>query len=248
MASYERALITGASSGLGRALALWFAKRGTTVYAAARRADQLESLKALAPDKIIPFVLDVADADAAHDAVKQLDETCGGLDLVVANAGVGDEMKAEQIEWKRVRKVLDVNVLGATATLVGALPGMVKRKKGHVVGISSLAAFLALPRFGAYNASKTYLTAWLENLRLDVEQHGVNVTAIHPGFVKSEMTEKNRFSMPFLLETDDAAALMGRAIEGKRSFFSYPWPTAFVVWLATSLPRPLQRFIARRAT
>lgn len=247
MATHERALITGASSGLGRALTLWFARRGTTVYAAARRADQLESLKALVPDKIIPFVLDVADADAAHDAVKQLDETCGGLDLVVANAGVGDEMKAEQIEWKRVRKVLDVNVMGATATLVGALPGMVKRKKGHVVGISSLAAFIALPRVGAYNASKSYLTAWLENLRLDVEQHGVNVTAIHPGFVKSEMTAKNRFSMPFLLETDDAAALMGRAIESKRAFFSYPWPTAFVVWLASSLPRPLQRFIGRRA-
>ena len=245
-APFRRALITGASSGLGRALALWFARQGVVVYAAARRVEQLESLKAEAPEHIIPMVLDVSDADATHDAVRALDESCGGLDLVVANAGVGDQMSAEKIEWSRVRKVLDVNVLGATATLCGALPGMVARKRGQLVGVSSLAASISLPKTAAYNSSKSFLTAFLESLRLDVEQHGVAVTVIHPGFVKTEMTAKNRFPMPFLLETDDAAQRVGRAITGQARFFSFPWPTAFVVWLAGALPRPLLRFIARR--
>lgn len=244
--SYERVLITGASSGMGRALALWFAKRGVTVYAAGRRVEQLESLKALAPDRIIPFPLDVADADATHEAVKQLDASCGGLDLVVANAGVGDEMSAKAIEWRRLKKVLDVNVMGATATLCAALPGMMARGRGHLVGISSLAAFVPLPKTSVYNASKSYLTAWLESLRLDVEKHGVAVTAIHPGFVKSELTAKNRFPMPFILETDDAADRMGRAIMRRSRWLSYPWPTAFVAWLGSLLPRPLQRFIGKR--
>lgn len=245
-APFQRALITGASSGLGRALALWFAKQGVTVYAAARRVEQLESLKAEAPQHIIPMVLDVSDADATNEAVRALDVSCGGLDLVIANAGIGDQMSAEKIEWTRVRKVLDVNVMGAAATLCGALPGMVARKRGHLVGVSSLAASVSLPKTAAYNSSKSFLTGFLESLRLDVEQHGIAVTVIHPGFVKTEMTAKNKFQMPFLLETDDAAQRVGGAIVRQTRFFSFPWPTAFVVWLAGALPRPILRFIARR--
>ena len=245
-APFRRALITGASSGLGRALAVWFAKQGVTVYAAARRAEQLESLKAEAPQYIIPMLLDVSDADATNEAVRALDASCGGLDLVIANAGTGDQMSAEKVEWSRVRKVLDVNVMGAAATLCGALPGMVARKRGHLVGVSSLAASISLPKTAAYNSSKSFLTGFLESLRLDVEQHGVSVTVIHPGFVKSEMTAKNTFQMPFLLETDDAAQRVGRAIVKQTRFFSFPWPTAFVVWLTGALPRPILRFIARR--
>ncbi|MBL8921966.1 MAG: SDR family NAD(P)-dependent oxidoreductase [Myxococcaceae bacterium] len=242
----QRVLITGASSGLGRALALWLAKKDLTVYAAGRRLEQLESLAASAPERIRPFTLDVADADAAHDAVKELDRTSGGLDLVIANAGVGDSMSAKSIEWRRVRKVLDVNVMGATATLCGALPGMLERGRGHLVGISSLAAFLSLPKTAAYNASKTYLTAWLESVRLDVEGHGVAVTTIHPGFVRTEMTAKNKHPMPFIIDADDAAERMGRAILKRTKMFSYPLPTSLVVGLASSLPRPLQRALGRR--
>jgi short-subunit dehydrogenase len=242
-----RALITGASSGLGRALALWFARRGVTVYAAARRSEQLEALRAEQPENIIPLVLDVADADATHERIRALDELCGGLDLVIANAGVGDQMSAQTIEWTRVRAVLDVNVMGATATLCGALPGMLARKRGHLVGISSLAASISLPKTAAYNSSKSFLTAWLESLRLDVEPHGIAVTVIHPGFVKTAMTAKNTFQMPFLLEADDAAERVGRAIVRKSRFFSFPWPTAFAVWLAGWLPPPVRRFLARQA-
>jgi short-subunit dehydrogenase len=238
--------VTGASSGLGRALTQWLANHDFTVYAAGRRLDQLETLAALAPGRIVPFALDVADADAAHDAVQALDRSSGGLELVVANAGVGDSMSAKSIEWKRVRKVLDVNVMGATATLCAALPGMLERGQGHLVGISSLAAFISTPKTGIYNASKTYLTAWLENVRLDVEAHGVAVTAIHPGFVRTEMTAKNKHPMPFIIDADDAAERMGKAILRRVKSFSYPLPTSLAVSVASSLPRPLQRAIGRR--
>ncbi|MCA2977635.1 MAG: SDR family NAD(P)-dependent oxidoreductase, partial [Myxococcaceae bacterium] len=166
-APYGRALVTGASSGLGRALALWFARRGVVVHAAARREAQLTSLRAEAPGHIEPLVLDVADADAAHARIEALDRETGGFDLVVANAGVGDELPAKALSWERVRKVLDVNVMGATATLCAVVPGMLARGRGHLVGVSSLAAFVSLPKVGAYNASKSYLTAWLESVRLD---------------------------------------------------------------------------------
>jgi short-subunit dehydrogenase len=245
-APFTRALITGASSGIGRSLALWFARRGVTVYAAARRKAQLEGLQAEAPEQLVPLVLDVANADATHARIQALDAEVGGFDLVVANAGIGDQLPAKDIAWSRVRRVLDVNVMGATATLCAVIPGMLQRGRGHLVGVSSLAAFISLPKVAAYNASKSYLTAWLESVRLDLEPEGLFVTSIHPGFVKSELTAKNRFKMPFILETDDAADRMGRAIVRRDPFYSFPAATQLAASLASALPRPIQRFLGKR--
>lgn len=235
--------MTGASSGLGWALALALTKRGYRVWAAGRRAERLEALVAMKPDAIVPVVLDVSHADEAHERIRALDAEVGGFDLVVANAGVGGE--TSDLSWPTVRAVLDVNVLGAAATLSAVIPAMVQRGRGHLVGISSLAAFITVKRTASYNASKAFLTSWLENLRFDVEPAGLTVTTIHPGFVKSELTAKNAFPMPFLLETDDAAERMASAIERRQAFFSYPWPTALAVWLSNGLPRWLRRVIAR---
>jgi short-subunit dehydrogenase len=116
-----------------------------------------------------------------------------------------------------------VNVVGATATLTALLPAMVERRRGHVVGISSLAAFVTWPRVTTYSASKAYLTHLLAGLRLELKDKGVKVTTVQPGFVKSEMTAKNRFKMPFLLETDDAAARIGEAIVRGDDVLSFPW-------------------------
>ena len=122
---YRNALVTGASSGLGRGLATWLVKRGVRVYAAARRGGALEQLQAELGENLLPVCLDVADADDTHARIQALDKECGGLDLVVANAGVGDETYGKRVDWKRVRRVIDVNVTGAVATLVAPLPGMV---------------------------------------------------------------------------------------------------------------------------
>jgi NADP-dependent 3-hydroxy acid dehydrogenase YdfG len=130
---WKTALVTGASSGLGRGLAAWLAKRDVKVYAAARRLEQLEALKAEAGANIVPLKLDVSNGAATFEAVEKLDADCGGLDLVIANAGVGEDTRPKKVKWDSLQRMIDVNVTGATATLTGALGGMVERKRGHLV-------------------------------------------------------------------------------------------------------------------
>ncbi|MBX7117302.1 MAG: SDR family NAD(P)-dependent oxidoreductase [Myxococcaceae bacterium] len=244
---YKTALITGASSGLGRGLALWFAKQGTKVYAAARRADQLKALQAEAPEgRVIPVVMDVADADATFAKVKAFDHESGGLDLVIANAGVGNDTYGKRINWDSLSSMLKVNVNGAAATLTGALSGMVERKRGHLVGIASLAAFRGLPRSAGYSGSKAFLSIFLEGLRVDVKHLGVRVTCVYPGFFKSEMTAKNSFKMPFMIETDDAVERTAQAIVRGTERVMYPWPTAVGAKFLASLPLPAYQSLSRK--
>jgi short-subunit dehydrogenase len=246
-APWKTALVTGASSGLGRGLAAWLAKREVRVYAAARRLEQLEQLRAEAGPHIVPLQLDVSDGDRTFDAVAKLDADCGGLELVIANAGVGEDTRVKKLKWESISRMIRVNVEGATATLCGALPGMVERKRGHLVGISSLAGLVPLPASSAYCATKAYLGMFLESLRLDVERHGVVVTSIHPGFVKSEMTAKNKpETMPFLLETDDAVERMGRALLAQKKVFAFPWQLSSAIGAAAALPRPLRDGVLKR--
>ncbi|MCI0572893.1 MAG: SDR family NAD(P)-dependent oxidoreductase [Myxococcaceae bacterium] len=244
---YRNVLITGASSGLGRGLAAWFAKRGATVYAAARRAEQLAQLAHEVeggPGRVEPVTLDVADSTRTVEVVRELDRKCGGLDLVVANAGVGAYTSGRRMDWGAVERILKVNVEGAAATLCAALPSMVERRRGHLVGISSLAGLRGVPRFAAYSASKAFLSTFLESLRLDLHGTGVNVTCLYPGYVKSEMTAQNT-SMPFLLETEDAVERMGRAIERGEEVFLFPWQAATAMRLVRTLPRPLYDRVMR---
>lgn len=240
-APWKTALLTGASSGLGRGLAAWLAKRDVKVYAAARRLDQLESLAAECGPNIVPVKLDVANGDATFEWVQKKDEEIGGFDLVIANAGVGEVTHPRKFKWDSVRRMIDVNVTGATATLLAALPAMTERKRGHLVGISSLAGMAPLPLSSAYCGSKSYLAMFLESLRLDVDKYGISVTSIHPGFVKSEMTAKNKpGSMPFLLETDDAVERMGKSMLRRDKVFAFPWQLSSLIQAGMTLPRPLR--------
>ena len=244
---YRAALVTGASSGLGRGLALWFARRGVRVWAVARRADRLETLRAEVPDGIVPVVLDVSDPAGTVARVEAIDRECDGLDLVIANAGVGEDVSAKRLNWPLAQRTLQVNVVGAVATLSAALPGMVARGRGHLVGMSSMAAFRGLPRHAGYSASKAYLATWLESVRVDLGGTPIRVTCIHPGFVKSELTAKNRFPMPWLLETDDAVERMGRAIVRKKPVYRFPLPMSLLMRGARMIPDAFYDRIARAA-
>jgi NADP-dependent 3-hydroxy acid dehydrogenase YdfG len=236
---WQTALVTGASSGLGRGLALWLTRRGVKVWAGARRTAQLEALRAEAGDRLVPVTMDVSDAATTFEQVRALDAESGGLDLVIANAGVGEKTSPRQMDFASVHRMIQVNVAGASATLCGALPGMVTRRRGHLVGISSLGGLLAFPGSSTYCASKAYLKMFLDGLRLDVTRHGIDVTSIHPGFVKSEMTDKNEAqAMPFLMETAPAIELMGRALLARRQQLLYPWQVSTMVRLAGALPVP----------
>ncbi|MCP3062059.1 SDR family NAD(P)-dependent oxidoreductase [Myxococcus sp. K38C18041901] len=247
--SYRTALVTGASSGLGRGLALWLARRGLRVFAAGRRVPQLQALAAeaqAAGATVEPVELDVSRAEPLMEKLRELDSECGGLDLVVANAGVGGVTHGKRLEWDKVRSIIDTNVTGAVATLTAVLPSMVERRRGHVVGISSLAAHRGLAGHAAYSASKAFLGTFMESLRVDLAGTGVCVTCIFPGFVKSEMTAANHFPMPFLMETNAAVELMGSAILRGETEVSFPWQLAIPSRLAKVLPNPLFDAAARR--
>jgi short-subunit dehydrogenase len=247
--SYRTALVTGASSGLGRGMALWFARKGVKVYAAARRRENLEALAneaRAAGAHIEPVELDVADSDATVARIRELDAACEGLDLIIANAGYGQESSAKRLKWETVKHTIDVNVSGAAATLSAVLPQMVERQRGHLVGVASLAAFRGLPRNAAYSASKAFLSTFMESLRVDLRGTGVRVTCLYPGFVKSEMTAQNKFNMPFLLETEEAVDLMTRAILRGDSQYVFPWQMARVMGLVKLLPNALFDATARK--
>lgn len=247
--SYRTALVTGASSGLGRGLALWFARRGVRVYAAARRREQLEALAdeaRAANGHIEPVELDVAQAESTVARIRELDAACGGLELVIANAGFGQETSGKRIKWETVQRTIDINVSGAAATLCAALPQMVERKKGHLVGVASMAAFRGLPRQAPYSASKAFLSIFLESLRVDLQGTGVRVTCLYPGFVKSEMTAKNKHPMPFLLETDEAVERMAAAIGRGQAEYAFPWQMAGVLGVVKRLPNPVFDAVARK--
>jgi short-subunit dehydrogenase len=246
-APWQNALVTGASSGLGRALTVWLTKRGVKVYAAARRTELLETLAAEAGDLVVPLKLDVSDADATFAAVAKLDLDCGGLDLVVANAGVGEDTRPKKLKWESIKRMMDVNVNGATATICGVVPGMIERGRGHLAGISSLAGLMPLPMSSAYCATKAYLAMFLNSLRLDLEPLGICVSSIHPGFVKTESTAKNKpETMPFLMEADDAVDRIGKALLRREKVYAFPWQLSSLIGFASTLPRPIQAAALRK--
>jgi short-subunit dehydrogenase len=246
---YRTALITGASSGMGRALALALAREGTRVYVAARRRAELDALvDEIARDggsaEALP--LDVSDADHTHEVVSQLDAR-DPLDLVVANAGVGGATPAKRATWPQVKRILDVNVLGAIATLMAALPGMVARDRGHLVGMASLAGWRGLPKFNAYCASKAALLTFLESTRVDLRAANVAVTAVCPGFVKTEMTAHFKKPPPFFVNLDDAVKEIRRSLARKDAVCAFPKPSAAAMRAVSNLPDSVYDFLVTRA-
>src|SRR5256885_8759445 len=182
--------ITGASSGLGRGLALHYAREGATVHAAARRGAEIEILAREAPPgHVVPVFLDVTDPERLVKAIRDAEAASGGaLDLVIANAGTGVPTSARKMDWMKVRKILDVNVTAACVTIAAALPAMVSRNAGQVVAIASLAAFRGMPGNAAYCASEAAVHIFIGSVRVHLRGHRVVVTNVHPGFVNTAMT------------------------------------------------------------
>jgi short-subunit dehydrogenase len=152
---------------------------------------------------------------------------------------MGGPTPGKEFPWEFTKKMIDTNVTGAVATLGAVLPQMVERGRGHLVGISSLAAFRGLPTRAAYSASKIFLSSFMESLRVDLRGTGVRTTCIYPGWVKSEITAKNTFPMPFLMETEDAVERMGNAIVRGEPVSAFPWPMTHFMQLIHALPNPL---------
>lgn len=248
--TFAQAFLTGASSGIGHALAVALARKGTHVVVAARREPELQALV----DRIRKdggqadyCVLDVCDTDRVESSIREWDEKTGGLDLVVANAGMGASKPAHKLDYKTdVEPTLRVNVLGAFATILAGMHVMLPRGRGTLVGVSSLASMRGLPKSGAYSASKAALATFLETLRLDLSRKGLTVVDIRPGFVDTPMTKGNKFRMPFLMDVDKAVAAALRGMERGDAVVTFPKRLSSFMSLTEVAPDPLYRAIASR--
>ena len=231
------AVITGASSGIGRALAKELARQGAKVGVVARRRERLEELceEIRREGGTAEFAeADVTDRQATVAAIHSLADRLGPVDLLVANAGVSSSNTPEDLNVTGAEKVIRVNLLGVMYAIEAVLPEMVRRGSGHIAGISSLAAYKGLPGSAAYCASKAALNAYLESLRIQLRKNGIAVTTICPGFIKTAMTAKLPRA-PFMVEADAAARRIVRALRRKAKVYNFPWPTTrfikFSYWL-----------------
>jgi short-subunit dehydrogenase len=245
--SQKVVFITGASSGIGHALAVELGRRGARLGLLARRAEVLREIVTeveAVGGHALALPADVKDAEAVKVASDQLRERFGRIDVLIANAGIGATTDASKLRASEVADVINVNVLGAANSVTAVVPEMIARGQGHLVAISSLAAYRGLPKSGAYCASKAAVSAFFESLRLDLRGTGVIVTIIHPGFIKTQLTAGRHAQMPFLMELDDATRKIVRAIESRRKSYAFPWQLASIVRLGMILPNSLYDRIA----
>jgi short-subunit dehydrogenase len=244
---FRSAFITGASSGIGRAIAERIAARGGRVVLAARRESELAELahaieQAGGRADVCP--LDVSSSDATRQAVARWDRELGGLELVLANAGVGGTEQGPEVSWQTTERLIRINVLGALATLVPAIAPMVERGRGTLAAVTSLAGMRGLPTSAAYSASKAAVSTFLESLRAELAPSGVKVVDIRPGFVDTPMTRENRFWMPFLMDVGAAADLCVRGLERGQAVIAFPWQLSGAMTLAEKMPDALWRRLA----
>lgn len=243
-----KVVISGASSGIGLALARHYLECGATVAAIARRGELLQDLAAEFPGKVFPYALDVRDADALRVAAQDFIERVGVPDIVIANAGVSIGTLTRYAEDNDVfQHVMDINVLGAVKTFQPFVEPMRAAKRGRLVGIASVAGFRGLPGSGAYSASKAALISYLESLRVDMRGSGVKVVTICPGYIKTPLTDINPYPMPFILDADVAARRIVRVIERGSSFAVVPWQMALVGRVLKLLPNWLYDFLFSKA-
>lgn len=240
------AWVTGAGSGIGRALALRLAHEGWQVAVSARTAQDLATLAAEAPDHIHAFPLDVKDVEAVLETVASIEDDLGRLDLAVLNAGTYARDSAAQFDAAAFRAIVEVNLMGNVHCLAALMPRMLARGSGHIAVVSSVAGYVGLPGAAAYGASKAALINMCEALYPELAARNVRLSLINPGFVDTPLTQKNDFPMPFLISADAAvdhimAGLISRHFEN-----AFPWKMALSMKLLAALPARLRLAVTRR--
>jgi short-subunit dehydrogenase len=234
------AWITGASTGIGAAVAEELVAQGWTVAITARAADKLEALAARHPGKMIAAAGDVSDAaamKAVHDTITR--EAGRPVALAILNAGAWQEMGADDFDLAAFRVMVEVNLIGTANCLDAVMAPMLARKSGQIAIVASVAGYRGLPRAVAYGATKAALISMSESLKFDFDKRGVTMTVVNPGFVRTPMTAVNTFPMPFLLEVDDAARRIVRGLASGRFEVAFPWQLVWPLKLLRILPSRL---------
>jgi len=232
-------LITGASSGLGAELARQYATPENTLILLARREDKLFALRSELFEKcksIEIIVADVTEFKNLQEKIKKI----GTIDMVILNAGISIGHSLEITPFNDFKRLYDVNLLANHAILEVLLPKFIEQKSGKIVFISSLASLISMPSAKAYSSSKRALNAYAESLRYKYKIDGIKVINILPGFIKSELTDKNDFNMPFLLSTEDGVFKIKTAIEKNKRFYAFPLRFYLIIKTLNLLPQFLR--------
>lgn len=223
--------IVGASEGLGRELARQLSAAGADLVLSARSADRLNDLcRELRSARAVP--MDVTDPKAVQDAARE----AGVIDAVVYNAGTYTPMKATEWNSDAALAMCDVNFIGAMRVLGQVVPELVRRGSGEITLVGSLAGYRGLPASVGYAASKAALVSLAETMRFDLRNTGVMVRVVNPGFIKTRLTAKNAFKMPMLMEPEEAAAHVMRAMQRRRFRTDFPFPFSWSIRLLDALP------------
>ena len=227
-ANARRCVITGATSGLGRAMAVQLARRGDRVAITGRRESLLheveQQVRQAGATDVLALSGGVDDPSCVANHYAQIKQQWGGLDLAILNAGVGGSNDAKHFEAAPYAHTFSINVHGVCHWLEQIIPDMIAHRSGVIAGISSPGGWRGFAQIGPYSASKAALSTLLESVRIDLRGTGIDVVTVCPGFVKSEMTDKNDpKDMPFLLETEDGAARILRGIDARKRLVHFPW-------------------------
>jgi short-subunit dehydrogenase len=242
----SRIWITGASSGIGEALARELARRGARVAITARRADRLEQIAAEAD--MLPVPADVSDRESVLAAEATVRGELGGLDMAVLNAGTYRQMDVMAWDTAAYRRHVDVNLMGLVHGVEAVLPAMRRARDGRIVGIASVAGYRGFPSSQAYGSTKAAEINLLESLRIDLLPLGVRVSTVCPGFVRTDLTALNTFRMPWLLEPDDAARRIANGLEKDKAEIVFPRPMMLAMKAVRLVPvRPWTAVMARQA-
>jgi short-subunit dehydrogenase len=234
-------VITGASSGIGWALAKELAKQGAKLGLIARRLDKLEALASeihkdgLSNDVALASA-DVSSRDQTQQAFRSIRARLGPVDLLIANAGVGAPTLLNPVNIDQVERMFNVNLFGVVYCIEAVLPDMLARRQGHIAAMSSLAGYKGLPGESAYCASKAAVNTYMEGLRIQLRHHNIAVTTICPGFVRTPMTEPFEFKMPFVMEADVAARRIVAALRRRRKVYNFPLLTSWMIKLTNWVP------------
>ncbi|MSU79329.1 MAG: SDR family NAD(P)-dependent oxidoreductase [Gemmataceae bacterium] len=242
------AIITGASSGLGWELAKALAAEGAAVGVLARRKDRLDALVAEIQAKggrAAAAAVDVSDRKRTIAAIRSLRDQLGPIDLLVANSGIGRPTLVDPINHEDIDAMFQINTMGVVNAIEAVLPEMIERRKGHIAGVSSLAAYLPMPGESGYCASKAAASMYLDCLRLHMRDYGIDVTTICPGFIETPMTETNTFKMPWLMQPDVASRCIVNALYRKKKVYNFPWQLTFLIKFARWMPDWLVAWVLR---
>lgn len=241
--------VTGAGKGLGRSLAFELARRGRAVAASARTASDLDTLSRASsalPGRIECFPLDVTDGEAVARTVEAIEAQCGPIALAVLNAGTHIPVTAAELTAEPFRTLIETNLMGVVHGLAALLPRFVARHAGHIAVVASVAGYRGLPTGAAYGATKAALINMCESLKPELDSLGIRLTLVNPGFVKTPLTDKNPFPMPFLMDVDRAAARLADGLESERFELTFPRRFTWFLKALRLLPYPLYFALTRR--